>query len=147
MGWGGLHLDHELPVLSLSCLPFGIILTARYLPEPSVPSSSDDLTKKLDRPFSSIVAVMAPIRGTGSTKISGLLPEEPASGAAAGASTASGRQGRPSRVSAAVALASFNWTDDAIVEVGEPRQARTVCLYLAKNSGPGYYVDDVMHMM
>lgn len=38
-------------------------------------------------------------------------------------------QGRPCRVSAATALASFDWTDDVIVEVGLPTGVWLAFLY------------------
>lgn len=59
---------------------------------------------------------MAPVRGGGNARSGGTRHEEPAATIGGGDPTSAGL-GRPSRVSAATALASFNWTDDAIVEV------------------------------
>lgn len=61
---------------------------------------------------------MPPIRGGGGNARSagGALHDEPTAAIGGGDSALAG-PGRPSRVSAATALASFNWTDDAIVEV------------------------------
>lgn len=61
---------------------------------------------------------MSPIRRSGNARSGGALHEETTAAVGAGDSTSAGL-GRPSRVSAATALASFNWTDDAIVEVAE----------------------------
>lgn len=45
--------------------------------------------------------------------------EEDGGGIGGRCTTPAGGNGRPCRVSAADALASFDWTDDAIVEVGK----------------------------
>lgn len=63
---------------------------------------------------------MAPVRGGGNARSAGARHEEPAATIGGGDPTSAGI-GRPSRVSAATALASFNWTDDAIVEVARTR--------------------------
>lgn len=56
------------------------------------------------------------IRGGGNARSGGVRQEEPAAITGGGDPISAGL-GRPARVSAATALASFNWTDDAIVEV------------------------------
>lgn len=73
-------------------------------------------------------AGMAPIRGGGGTKSGDDLHKNQAAAKSVGGDADRGNlasapagHSRPSRISSAIALASFNWTDDVIVEVGEPR--------------------------
>lgn len=98
-----------------------------YLPnQPNLDGSSNNTSGG-----GGVTAAMPPVRGGAGAKSGGTLREQSAASGSVGgdansSNPASAGHGRPSRVSAAIALASFNWTDDAIVEVSEPRW---LCVY------------------
>ncbi|CBJ31042.1 hypothetical protein Esi_0229_0047 [Ectocarpus siliculosus] len=93
---------------------------------------------------------MSPVRGGGrrgkGRGPASSLPEEAAAAGGNGGNPGPGSSGqrRPSRISSAIALASFNWTDDAIVEVARDLSNDPVAMYAdsvpgksSKTSGTG----------